>query len=157
MADASRNARLAYISSKIGRQIGSASELTQGEANPAIDAMQGALPAEALRRRARPSMSQARAWGTAGRKKAGTKEIRFPDAQTFALLDHLLGELGWDRARLDAFLRSPKSPVRGGVIRTLADANRIIWVLKGMLRRRDRRSAPGMEAAGVEGTPAATT
>ena len=147
-AKASRDARLAYISSKIGRQIGSAKELTQGEAKLAIDAMQGALPAELVHPpssgRRRTSAGTARAYGTAGRKGYRDKEIRLPDAETFRLLDHLLGELGWDRARLDAFLRSPKSPVRGGSpgegggrkIRTLADANRIIWVLKGMLRRR---------------------
>jgi hypothetical protein len=51
------------------------------------------------------------------------------------LLDRLLGRLGWTRERLDAFLRSRKSPVRSGAIRTLAEANRVIWALKRMLRR----------------------
>ncbi len=57
------------------------------------------------------------------------------DAPTLELLDRLLGQLGWTRERLDGFLRSSKSPVRSGRIRTLAEANSVIWVLKSLLRR----------------------
>jgi hypothetical protein len=57
------------------------------------------------------------------------------DAQTWALINTLLAKLGWTRERLDAFIRSAKSPTRGKLIRTLDDANRVIWALKGMLRQ----------------------
>jgi hypothetical protein len=70
-----------------------------------------------------------------GRRGHEQEEIRLVDAATLALLDRLLGRLGWTRERLDAFLRSRKSPVRSGAIRTLAEANRVIWALKRMLRR----------------------
>ncbi len=61
--------------------------------------------------------------------------IELVDAPTLELLHRLLGQLGWTRERLDAFLHSSKSPVRSGVIRTMAEANRVIWSLKRMLRR----------------------
>ncbi len=86
----------------------------------------------------RPSRETARAYGTAGRKSAQkSAEVRMADAGTLQLLANLCTALGWGRERLDTFLRSPKSPVRSGAIRTLAEANRVIWVLKGMLRRRE--------------------
>jgi hypothetical protein len=129
----SRAARLAWIGLKVGRRIGSCNDLSKTEAKKAIEAIQKCLPAEAVRSSDR---SQAMAQGRDGRKGAESKEVRLPDAGTMQLLQNLLFALGWDRARLDLFLHSPKSPVRA--IRTLADANKIIWVLKGMLRRRER-------------------
>lgn len=128
-----RAARLNSVSAIIGRLIGSFSELTRDEANAAIRAIQKNLPEETWKRR--PGRATARAYGTAGRKGNDSKEVRMADAETWRLLDFLLGKLGWSRERLDGFLRSNKSPVRGGIIRTLSDANRVIWVLKSLLRR----------------------
>jgi hypothetical protein len=142
----SRKLRLAWIGLKIGRPVGSCKDLTVAEAKTAIDAMQKLLPPDLVRKPA-ADRGQAQAYGRAGRKGAQSKEVRLPDAGTFQLLSNLLFALGWNRARLDTFLHSPKSPVRG-TIRTLADANKIIWVLKGMLRRRDA-------VAGKEGPNAA--
>jgi hypothetical protein len=129
-----REARLNWVADAIGRKISSFRELSDGEANTAIDAIQKLLPPELLKR-TRPSRRLAKDYGTAGRRGHEQEEIRLVDAATLALLDRLLGQLGWSRERLDAFLHSSKSPVRSGAIRTLAEANRVIWALKRMLRR----------------------
>jgi hypothetical protein len=136
-----RAARLGWIGGVVGRQLGSFSELTGKEAETAIDAIQKHLPPELLlaRRRARPGRGLAQAYGTAGRRgktrQGEGREVRLIDAETWKLIDLLLTRLGWSRERLDGFLRSAKSPVRSGVLRTLAEANRVIWVLKSLLRR----------------------
>ena len=134
-----RGARLGWVAGAVGRQLGSFRELTADEAKTAIDAIQKHLPPELLRRQ-RPSRRLAQAYGTAGRRGRDDKEVRFADAETWRLLDGLLAQLGWTRERLDAFLRSSKSPVRNGVIRTLGEANRVIWVLKSLLRRGEAHS-----------------
>jgi len=150
-----REARLGWVAGAIGRQISSFHELRADEAKTAIDAIQKHLPAEMLTKR-RPSRRTAHAYGTAGRKAKGRseigapREIRMADAETWRLLDGLLGKLGWTRERLDAFVRSSKSPVRAHAIRTLGEANRVIWVLKSMLRRAET-------ASNKSDSPASTT
>jgi len=129
-----REARLGWVADAIGRQISSFRDLRADEANTAIDAIQKLLPQELLKRK-RPSRRLAQAYGTAGRRGQEQKEVQLVDAPTLELLHRLLGQLGWRRERLDAFLHSSKSPVRSGVIRTMAEANRVIWSLKRMLRR----------------------
>jgi len=137
-----RAARLGWVAGAVGRQLGSFRELTAGEAKTAIDAVQKHLPPELLRRQ-RPSRRLAQAYGTAGRRGVKSGDIRMADAETWRLLDGLLGKLGWSRERLDSFLRSSKSPVRNGVIRTLGEANRVIWVLKSLLRRGEAHPGEG--------------
>jgi hypothetical protein len=129
-----RAARLQWVAEAIGREISSFRELAAGEANTAIDALQKLLPPELLKRK-RPSRAVARAYGTAGRRGHEQEEIRLVDAATLELLNGLLVQLGWTRMRLEAFLHSRKSPVRSGRIATLAEANRVMWALKRMLRR----------------------
>jgi len=141
----SKAARLAWIGLKIGRRISSCKDLSKAEAAEAIRAIQKCLPGELVR--GGPDRDQAKALGNAGRKGAESKQIALPDANTMQLLQTLLTALGWARARLDLFLHSPKSPVRGA-IRTLADANKVIWALKGILRRRERHG--DQELRGVE-------
>lgn len=139
-----REARLGWVAGTLGRQIASFKELSADEAKAAIDAIQKHLPAEMVEKR-RPSRDTARAYGMAGRKTENRKsklEIRMADAGTLQLLANLCTKLGWTRERLDAFLLSSKSPVRSGKIRTLAEANRVIWVLKSLLRR----AGPSTEA-----------
>jgi hypothetical protein len=138
-----REARLGWVAGTIGRQIGSFRELT------AAEAVQKHLPPELLRRK-RPSRATAQAYGRAGRKGQGDTEVRLADAETWHLLEVLLGKLGWTRERLDAFLRSSKSPVRSGMIRTLAEANRVIWVLKSMLRRAETEGHAAPTSAQAE-------
>src|SRR5882724_12593840 len=108
-----RAPRLAWVSTKIGREIQSFNALTLNEAKLGIREMQKLLPADQVKRANRGA---AKAYGTAGRKGFASKEIRLADAQTWALLDRLLAQLGWSRERLDAFIRSAKSPTQGQMI-----------------------------------------
>lgn len=135
-----RAARLQCVAGAIGRQIGSFRELTADEANIAIDAVQQHLSPELLKRK-RPSRRLANAYGTAGRRGREQNEVRLADAATLELLDRLRSRLGWSRDRLDLFLKSSKSPVSSGAIRTLAEANRVTWALKGILRRQESSAA----------------
>jgi hypothetical protein len=135
-----RRERIAWAADNIGRPLESFSSLRSEEAARLIDLMKRALGQEVTpaRRSApwrRPDRDQARAYGTAGRRGNSSKEIQLVDAPTLELLERLLAQLGWTRARLDAFLQSKSSPVPGGVIRTLPQSNRVIWALKNMLRR----------------------
>ncbi len=129
-----RAARLNWVTEATGRQISSFRELSAGEANTAIDALQKLLPPELLERK-RPSRRLAKDYGVAGRRGHEQEEIRLVDAATLELLGRLREQIGWTRERLDAFLKSAKSPVRSGRIATLAEANRVIWCLKAMRRR----------------------
>ncbi len=129
-----RVVRLDWTSGAIGRQISSFKELSADESNIAMNVLVKHLPPE-LYKGKRPSRRLAQAYGTAGRHGCEEKEVRLVDAETMRLMYGLLAQLGWTHARLDVFLRSRKSPVRSGAIRTLAEANRVIWALKRMLRR----------------------
>jgi hypothetical protein len=133
-----REARIGWVAGAVGRQISSFKELTAAEAKIAIDAVQKHLPPELVK--ASASRRTAHAYGTAGRRSAHKSgDVRMADPGTLQLLANLCTALGWGRERLDAFLRSPKSPVRSGTIRTLAEANKVIWVLKSLLRRGESR------------------
>lgn len=137
-----REARIGWVAGAIGRQLASFKELTAEEARKAIDAIQKHLPAELLTKLRAPR-GLARAYGTAGRRGGANKEVRLADAASLELVARLRDQLGWTQERLDTFLLSPKSPLRktrrdggnGRAIRTLADANKVIWVLKSFLRR----------------------
>jgi hypothetical protein len=134
-----RRERLAWAADNIGRPLESFSSLRSEEAARLIDLMKRALgqevtPATHIFYR-RPDRDQARAYGTAGRRGNPSKDIRLVDTPTLELVDRLVAQLGWTRARLDAFLQSKSSPVPGGMVRTLPQANRVIWALKKMLRR----------------------
>lgn len=138
----SREGRLSFISGKVGRRIESCKDLTRSEAVTAIRAIQACLPAELVQERRPVSRDQAKAYGTHGRRGGKTKEVRMTDGETLKLLNNLAHQLGWNQERLDAFLRSPKSPTRGS-LGIMANANRVIWALKGMLGRRDAVKSSG--------------
>jgi hypothetical protein len=138
-SDAARSARLAWASESVGRELSSFSELLPNEAARLIETMKKALgqeinPARRPRQR-RPGRDLAHAYGTAGRKSESTNEIQMVDGPTSEMLDRLREQLGWTRERLDAFLKSKHSPIRSGAIRTLGEANRVIWCLRTFLRR----------------------
>jgi hypothetical protein len=148
-----RDARLGWFTGAVGRPVTSSKQLTRDEATGLITEIQKHLPPELLTRR-RPDRRTARSYGTAGRRKQGAgsreqeKTIDLIDAPTWKLLGKLLADLGWDRARLDAFVISPHGPQR---LATLADANKVIWALKQMVRRKskieNRKSAAGIQSA----------
>lgn len=142
--------RIASASAVVGRTIASFSELTSDEAGVLIDALKKALGQKVTPPRSsrRPDRDQARAYGIAGRSDNDSKEIRMVDDATLELMDNLRAKLGWSQGRLDAFLKSNSSPVRGGAIRTLNQANRVIWALKNMMRR------AGSVSSNKEDTPA---
>jgi cytochrome c2 len=53
------------------------------------------------------------------------------------MIDAQLGEMGWDRSRLDKFLQSPSSPLgktrrSNPQLRTVKDVNRVLWALRGI-------------------------
>ena len=143
-ADA-RTARLAWASAIIGCELSSFSELRSAEAAQLIETMKKALgqevnPGKRSRQR-RPGRDLALRYGRAGRRDDASNEIQLADEPTLGLLDRVREQLGWTRERLDAFLHSKHSPVRSGAIRTLGEANRVIWVLRSLLRRA-KHSAP---------------
>jgi hypothetical protein len=132
----SREQRLELASRILGRIVFSFSDLSFDEASSLLDSAKKALGQYTAprSRRNRPDREQALAYGTAGRRENKSKEIRLVDAPTMELIRHLTAQLGWTEERFSAFLRSSTSPVKSGAIRTLPEANRVIWALKNMLR-----------------------
>ena len=140
-AQQAKESRLAWASERTGRTIQSFSELSFSEAQLLIDFIQNALgvkaPAKKKQRLGRRAAQQA---GTAGRRDAETtNETIMASPADLARIAHVLSLLGWEQALLEAFLRSPRTPLRGRAnpcIRTLADANRVWWALKRMAVRK---------------------
>jgi hypothetical protein len=133
-----REERLSWASQAIERRIESFNDLSSHEAKTLIDVLQAPMgipetePAKGIRSRHR-----AHAAGTEGRKAKPGNEITLVSANELTLIDELKQKLGWDQARFDAWLRSPSSPGLSSYpqIRTLAEANRVIWAMKKMVRR----------------------
>lgn len=129
-----REGRLAWASQATGRAIASFSELTVEEGISLIDGLQRAVghkvPSKTRDRRPRDRYAAEKA-GTEGRRDQIHNETTMASAADLERIQNDLTRLGWDQARLGAFLRSPKSPTRGRTqIRTLADANKVHWALK---------------------------
>lgn len=78
----------------------------------------------------------AQAAGTHGRRGYDDgREQALIGAQQTALLGVVVGRLGWDTSRLDAFVgRQLGDGSTAGSIRTMRDFNRVIWPLKRMAR-----------------------
>ena len=140
MSNVSRADRLVWASEQCKRTILSFNDLTLREASMLINILQGAMgiaetnPAARQRRyRSRiKDRDQAHAAGTEGRR-GDVRKVSFATAEDLAMIDTRLGEMGWSRVRLDAFLASPSSPLgrrSNPQIRTLADVNRVLWALK---------------------------
>lgn len=141
---ASREDRLAWASSQIGRSITSFSDLTVDEGRKLIDGLQAALgvklPSKTPRRRMdRRSAEKA---GTEGRHDQLHEETTLAGDKDLRRIQREMDRLGWDQSRLEAFLASPSGPNgRRVCIRTLGDSNRVYWALKRMGHHTDRRSA----------------
>lgn len=133
-----RDARLTWASSLLQRPVSSFGELSIADARHLIDTLQGQLgvkmPAKPRRRLGREAAHRA---GTAGRRADQSNEIVLAGKDDLERIQRARVDLGWSQAQFDAWLRSPRSPMRNKAsaeIRTLADANRVWWALKGMLR-----------------------
>lgn len=134
----SREARLAWASEHLHKPVTSFGNLTPGEAGFLIDCIQEFLGFKAPVKH-RPNRTQARRAGLDGRKDgqefASTPQLA-SDAD-LASIQEYYSRLRWNRAQFDAWLRSPRSPLKhksSPVIVTVADANRVRWALKGMLQ-----------------------
>ncbi len=133
--DRARAFRLAFVGGKLGRTLDSFSSLTRSEAKTALDAVQGCLPPELIRtgRRRAPGRELAKSLGTAGRK-GHQDDLTMADGISIRKMEDAAAALGWSRQRLDAFIRSRKSPVRGSMA-LLRNVKRVTWVLQTFLRR----------------------
>lgn len=75
------------------------------------------------------------AWaaGNHGRRDVDQAADVLAGEQQFAFLRVLRDELGWDQARLDAFIAHQ---LGGRPIRTMGNCNKVAWALKAILRRK---------------------
>jgi hypothetical protein len=157
LIDNTREERLRWANGELLRitsprfKIGSFNELTAAEASRLINTLQSVMgiketsPAAATRRyRSRiKDRDQARAAGTEGRRGKRDK-LTIAAAEDVEMIDRQLAEMGWDRARLDALLASPSSPLgrhSNPQIRTLADVNRVLWALRRIAKGAKQVSA----------------
>ena len=139
-----REDRLAWASSRIGRTISSFSDLTLDEGRAMIDGLQRALgvalPSKKPRRR--QTRRDGQKAGTEGRHDQIHAESTLVGDRDIRRIQREMDRLGWDQARLDAFLASPSGPnARSTAIRTLGDANRVYWALKRMGHIQEQRHA----------------
>lgn len=135
-----REERLLWASLVVGRKVESFSELTGAEANTAIARLQKDTPQ--TKRRPKPmERDAAERHAKDGRWDGGEFRQSPQMASAFDLenIERYYHRLGWDRATFDAWLRSPRSPLgrhSRPQIRTVAQANRVRWALKKMLKAR---------------------
>ncbi len=139
-----REDRLTWASARIGRTIASFSQLDLDEAKKLIDGLQNALgvklPSKTPRRR--QTRRDGEKAGTEGRNDQIHNETTLVGDKDIRRIQGEMGRLGWDQARLDAFLASPRGPNnRRTTIHTLGDANRVYWALKRMGHISQRKSA----------------
>lgn len=139
-----RSARLAWASETLGRKISSFKNLTSGEAYRLVNVLKVSLGQsvnDRPRRRRIRSRDLAQAAGTAGRRNEQNSVEYMVRAEDLARIEDAISRLGWTRERFDAWLGSSSSPLRsrpGQQIRTLADANRVWWAMKAMLKQTGR-------------------
>jgi hypothetical protein len=118
-------------------------DLTAAQASTLINLLQAELGIPETRPNHKPTYArrykdrtQAQAAGTEGRKGQRAR-LTIATSEDLALIETQLQGMGWDRARLDAFLRSPSSPLckrSNPTMRTLGDVNRVFWALKRIAR-----------------------
>jgi len=139
-AGPSREARLTWAAQLLGHAVASFSNLTPDDARVLIDSAQGVLGVRAATTpRKRLSRDEAHRAGTDGRRDEAEYSTtpQLASADDLATIENYYGRLGWNRAQFDGWLRSRYSPLKHKAkpaIRTMADANRVRWALKGMLQ-----------------------
>ena len=139
---ATREARIGWAQMLVQRPIASFKDLTLSEAQHLIDTAQGQLGIAATRPpRRRLDRDAAHKAGTEGRRGNSSNEITLATAEDLDRVIYVRDLLGWSQAQLDAWLRSPRSPLsnrENPQIRTLKQANRVYWALKGMASRQGK-------------------
>ncbi len=133
----SRDGRLQWASELTGRAVKSFRDLSFDEARRLIDTAQGQLGVKAPAK-CRRSGAQGRRAGLDGRHDGAEYQNapQVASAADLATIESYYLRLGWNRAQFDAWLCSPRSPLRKRArttITTTADANSVRWALKGML------------------------
>lgn len=134
-----RDSRLQWASDQVGRRVESFRDLTVDEARRLIDGLQGELGVKAPLQK-RLDRDAAHRAGTDGRRVSSSKaQPQMVSAVDLAVIEDYYTRLGWTRAQFDSWLSSSRSPLSNRArpaIATLADANRVRWALKGMLKQR---------------------
>ena len=140
-----RAARLLWVSEAIGREVHSFADLTRDEARQLIDRLKESM-GQPVAERSNPwrpirARDRAQAAGTAGRKGINSSVIQMASPDDLARIDEALRRLDWTRDRYEAWLKSESAPAawKGNTaILTVAEANKIWWALKAMLRSSGR-------------------
>jgi hypothetical protein len=132
--DDSRQERLVWASAAVGRKISSFKDLTLDEASHLIDAL--AAAAGIITR------DRAHAMGTDGRRGARRRVLVIASQADQRRIQDAVERLGWDQEHFNNWLASTTSPLksREKQVRTQADANRVWWALKSILRRQKSES-----------------
>jgi hypothetical protein len=126
-----RRERLDWARLNIRREIESFSDLSSREANDLTDILQVAMGQ-------RPSREAAKALGARGKKLPGKSDV-LVSATEINAINEIMSRMGWDQQRLEKFLLSPSSPLRGRAqIRTAAEARKVYFALKGIANRSAR-------------------
>lgn len=133
--DDARAARLKWTAEFLGHSVESFHDLTRYEAHRIINELKRSMNMPIGMR----SRQRAADRGLQGRRIAG-RPAQMEVVAGREDLDRLhsaLSRLGWSQERFEKWLESPTSPVKGSQpkIRTQAEANRVWWALKRMLRR----------------------
>ena len=130
---AARQDRLYWATQATGRAISSFKDLTLDEGKRLIDSLQLTIghkvPSRTPRRKQTRHDSEKK--GTEGRHDQIHPEVTIAGPAEIEMIQRDLDRLGWSQAQLEAFLASPRSPIKPSrTIRTLGDANRVHWALK---------------------------
>lgn len=140
-ASTDREARLRWAAERLGRPVTSFKHLSLEDGRFLIDSLQGALGVKAPVKQ-RPSREQARRAGLDGRRD-GQEFAAAPQmvtARDLEVLQSFIARLGWNEESFRKFQNSSRYPLARRAdkqIRTTADANKVIWALKRILRSRE--------------------
>jgi len=140
-----RHSRIAWISKACGRSVTTSKELSSSEAATVIGELKAALGDDQANFTRRPrSREAAQAAGTHGRRQTESNEIVMASPVDHERIQHAIERLGWSHEHYESWLRSATSPlsnVHDPRILTLAQANRVWWALKNMLKQSRRWNA----------------
>jgi hypothetical protein len=133
-----RAARLAWASALVGREVTSFRELHADEAIQLIDALKEVLGQPSKTWRRPRDRESARAAGRHGRKGALVEVPMLAAPEDIARVHALRESVGMSIESFEEWLRGRNSPLgRFGdpALRTVGDANKVLWALKALLRR----------------------